>query len=149
MRFSVHARVVPALPSAPPSFAPAHSDASSFSMRSTSTAAITGLPSALTRYGEFALGSGPSRSWPPPPLALRFEQRVARRRTPRARIVVGERDAFLFPRPVLEDRHHDLPAALGHVLARIQRRIAEDAVEQQPLVGLGELHAERRSIAEV
>src|SRR5262245_56429591 len=116
MRFSVHARVVPALPSAPASFAPAHSDASSFSMRSTSTALVIGLPPRYRAPGQFALGSGPSRSWPPPPLALRFEQRVARRRTPRACIVVGKRDAFLFRRPVLEDRHHDLPAALGHVL---------------------------------
>src|SRR5215207_2339284 len=57
---------------------------------------------------------------------------------------------MLFARaPLFEDGHDQLPAALGHVLARVECRVAEDAVEYQTLVGFGELDAERRAVAEV
>src|SRR5205085_9301386 len=70
-------------------------------------------------------------------------------RAPTAGFVVRER-RFRFRRgPLFEDRYDDLPTALGHVRARIKRRIAEDAIEQQAFVSFGELDAERCAVAAV
>src|SRR2546423_13194805 len=68
---------------------------------------------------------------------------------PASGLVVGEVRFRLVRGPVVEYRHDEFPAALGHVLARVQCRVAEDAVEYQSLISFGELDAERCAVAEV
>ena len=51
--------------------------------------------------------------------------------------------------PAVEDRGAEPPRRLDLVGAREERRVAEHAVEQQALVRLGRLHAERRPVQEV
>src|SRR5687768_10952492 len=82
----------------------------------------------------------PSRSAPAP--ALCFEEVEGGFRPPAPGLVVGEVRLGARRGPLFEDGHDELPAALGHVLARVERRVAEDAVEDQTLVSLGQLDAE-------
>src|SRR5215218_2755034 len=74
-----------------------------------------------------------------PASALTFENFEGLFRPPAPGFVVREVCLVFVRGPLVEDGHDELPSALGHVLARVERRVAEYAVEYQALVGFGEL----------
>ncbi len=75
--------------------------------------------------------------------------RASRRRTPGPRCRTRRRSGLPLLRPVLEDRVEDLPGQLDLLVPREQRRVAEQHVEDQPLVGLGARLGERAAVGEV
>ncbi len=66
------------------------------------------------------------------------------RGTPRARL-----PGAVLPGPVVEDRVEDLPGELDLHVLREQRRVTEEYVEDQPLVGLRAGLGERTAVREV
>src|SRR5579859_3285716 len=83
---------------------------------------------------------------PAPGAAVPGHHRVGRRRAARAgRILVG----LGVGGPEVLDRVEDPPAELDLGLPREQRRIADEDVEQQPLVGFGAGLGERLAVGEV
>src|SRR6478735_9151491 len=90
-------------------------------------------------------------SGPPPGPAVPGEHGVGRRRPTRPGVVLlGLALAVrVLLGPVLEDRVEDLPGELDLLVAREQRRVAEQDVEDQPLVGLRGGLGERAAVDEV
>src|SRR6476469_10154397 len=87
-----------------------------------------------------------ARSRAPPVTAGAGEHLLGGGRPPRAgRVRVGPP----VRRPVLQDRVEDLPGQLDLVVLREQRRLAEQHVQDQPLVGLRRRLGERVAVAEV
>src|SRR2546430_4018273 len=66
---------------------------------------------------------------------FRSDERVGFRRSPGARLVRVERRSRRLS-PHVEDRSEELPRLLDPVARRIERRVAMDGVEQEPLVRL-------------
>src|SRR5439155_8108509 len=82
-----------------------------------------------------------------PLAAVALEQGVGLVGPPRAGLVLGDRR--LADRPRVEDRVADTPRLLDLVGADEQRGIADERVEEQPLVRLGWLLQERGAVEEV
>src|SRR6478672_13516110 len=76
----------------------------------------------------------PAVSRAPPPPAVLGHHGVGARRPPGARRVLLQLGAG--PRPVLLDRVEDLPGQLDLTILREQRRLAQQHIQDQPLVGL-------------
>src|SRR2546427_6967657 len=89
----------------------------------------------------------PHLLWPPPPPPIFLDEIVSRLRPPGSCFVVRKSRPSLLP--AFENRHDDFPAALGHIAARVERRIAEDAIKQQAFVSFRRRDAERCAIAEI
>src|SRR5205085_1501665 len=86
-------------------------------------------------------------SWTAPAPAVAAEEVVGLFRAPRAGLVAGQGDVALLER--LQHRVDDTPG-LGHLVgADEQRLVAEEGVEQQPLVGLRRLLQEGGAVEEV
>src|SRR5271156_796038 len=86
------------------------------------------------------------RSQAPPCAAVPCHQRLGRRRARRTRRILlrlGVRG------PEILHRVQDPPAQLDFLLPGEQRRVADQDVEQQPLVGLGTGLGERLAVGEV
>src|SRR6185437_11708408 len=83
----------------------------------------------------------------PPVSAVAFDEFKRRLWSPRTSFVVGKIRCRIFP--VFQNRRHDLPTSFNHIAARVERRIAQHAIKQQTLVGLGRFDAERRTVTEV
>src|SRR2546427_7630400 len=94
------------------------------------------------------------RSLPPnqlgsaPGAAVPGDERVGFRRSPGARLVRVERRSRRLS-PHVEDRSEELPRLLDPVARRIERRVAMDGVEQEPLVRLGRLAAQDLALTAV
>src|SRR4051812_27423042 len=86
---------------------------------------------------------------PAPASSLSFENLGGLFRPPATGLVVWEVGLVFVRGPLVKYRHDEFPSALGHVLARVERRVAEYAVEYESLVRFGELDAERRAVAKV
>src|SRR5665213_776150 len=91
-------------------------------------------------------GHWPAASWPPPNASVAREHRVRRIGTPTARSVLLGLAEFL---PEILDRIENLPRQLDFFVPREERGIAEQDVENQPLVGLGAGFGERLAVREV
>src|SRR4051812_3744215 len=93
------------------------------------------------------MGSPPQRgrSWSPPPASLGREHLLGGPGTPLAGPVEVRRGT----RPELLQRVDHPPGCLDLRVAREQRRVAEQDVEQQPLVGLGAVLGELLPVEEV
>ena len=74
---------------------------------------------------------------------------ASRPRTPAPRCRTSYWSGLPFFGPVVEDRVEDLPGPLDLRVPREQRRVAEQHVEDQPLVGLGAGLGERAAVGEV
>src|SRR4051812_1351141 len=59
-----------------------------------------------------------------PSSSISFNQIMRGFWSPCSGLVVGEINLVFRRRPFIQDRHDEFPAALGHVLARIESRIA-------------------------
>src|SRR6185437_12189717 len=89
--------------------------------------------------------SKPARSWPPPPSAVPGQHRVGRLRPPLA----GPVGLRLLAGPELLQRIDHPPGRLHLLVAREQRGVAEQHVQDQPLVGLRAGLGERLAVQEV
>src|ERR1019366_2966673 len=69
----------------------------------------------------------------PPGVPAPRQHLIRSRRSPRARLVVGEIGLGFAPHVL--DWLNDRPTGLHHVLPRVQRGVADDGVEQQRLIG--------------
>src|SRR5947209_841553 len=88
----------------------------------------------------------PSEPAPPSPIAL--HEVIGRGRTPRAGLVVGEGRTWSVL-PTLQRTCNKGPCCLHLVAPREQRGVAQHAVEQQPLIGVGRRGAKRRTVQEI
>src|SRR5439155_268542 len=73
---------------------------------------------------------------------------VGFRRSPGARLVQTERRSRRLC-PCVEDRSEELPRLFNPIAPRVERRVAVDRVQQEPLVRLGRLTAENLSVAKI
>src|SRR5712692_3929705 len=102
------------------------------------------------------LGGGFGGGRSPPPRTLRLtpgaavpgNEGVGFRRSPGARLVQTERRSRRLC-PCVEDRSEELPRLFNPIAPRVERRVAVDRVQQEPLVRLGRLAAENIAVAKV
>src|SRR5205814_3482020 len=85
---------------------------------------------------------------PAPSSAVAGQQLVRFRWSPGARLVVREVRRWTVG-PGLDDRRDDAPRLLDLVRPREQRGVAEKCVENEGLVGIRRVDAERRAVREV
>src|SRR5207342_3909531 len=84
---------------------------------------------------------------PPPRASVPAHELLGGFRPPRSRLVVREHRPVSMPR--LDDRVHQRPLLLDLVRSREQRRVSEQAVEDQPFIGFGDPGPERPAVKEV
>src|SRR5919201_3200012 len=122
-----------------------HSCARAASMAATSTDVPCHVSPPRSRSAA-VIAHLPSEPAPPPPIAL--HEVIGRGRTPRAGLVVGEGRTWSVL-PTLQRACNKGPFCLHLVAPREQRGVAQHAVEQQPLIGVGRCGAKRGAVQEI
>src|SRR5438067_4983089 len=119
-----------------------HSCARAASMAATSTDVLCHVSPPRSR-STAVISHLPSEAAPPSPIAL--HEVISRGRAPRAGLIVGEGRTWRLL-PPLQDAGDKGPFCLHFVAPREQRGVAQHAIEQQALIGVGRRGAKRRTV---